>query len=67
MQAPLRLKLVCIGGKAAKLDPEEQARVEEAQRAGPYQMATGLGVDDVIDPRKLRNRLLEALRLQRSP
>ncbi len=53
------------GGRAAKLDPEEQARVDEAQRAGPYQMATGLGVDDVIDPRELRNRLLEALRLQR--
>jgi acetyl-CoA carboxylase carboxyltransferase component len=53
------------GGRAANLDPAAQAQAEEAQRSGPYQMANHLGVDDVIDPRELRNKLLEALRLQR--
>jgi acetyl-CoA carboxylase carboxyltransferase component len=52
------------GGRAAKLDAEAQSKVEAAQRAGPYQMADHLGVDDVIDPRELRNKLLEALSLQ---
>ena len=41
------------GGRAAKLSDEQQREAEEAQTAGPYQMATGMGVDDVIDPRDL--------------
>ena len=49
------------GGKSAKLDAETQAQVEEAQRSGPYRMANGLGVDDVIDPREIRNAILNGL------
>ncbi len=51
------------GGRSAKLDPETQRQVEEAQRAGPYRMANRLGVDDVLDPRELRNGLLRGLML----
>ena len=51
------------GGKAAKLDAEAQREAEEAQQAGPYRLANGLGVDDVIDPRDLRNALLDGLLL----
>ena len=49
------------GGRAAKLSEEEQRSAEEAQQAGPYQMANRMGVDDVIDPRDLRNALLNGL------
>ncbi|MEE2665746.1 MAG: carboxyl transferase domain-containing protein [Myxococcota bacterium] len=51
------------GGRAAKLSDEQQRAAEEAQTAGPYRMATGMGVDDVIDPRDLRNALLGGLLL----
>lgn len=51
------------GGRAAKLSEEEQRKAEEAQQAGPYRMANGMGVDDVIDPRDLRNALLNGLLL----
>jgi acetyl-CoA carboxylase carboxyltransferase component len=51
------------GGQSAKLDAETQARVEAEQRAGAWRMASSLGTDDVIDPRELRNKLLQALEL----
>lgn len=51
------------GGQSAKLDAETQARVEAEQRAGAWRMASCLGTDDVIDPRELRNKLLQALDL----
>jgi len=51
------------GGRAAKLDAEAQAAAEEEQRAGAYRLAHGLGVDEVIDPRELRNALLAGLML----
>jgi acetyl-CoA carboxylase carboxyltransferase component len=51
------------GGRAAKLSEAQQREAEEAQTAGPYRMANGMGVDDVIDPRELRNALLNALLL----
>ncbi|MCH2169175.1 acetyl-CoA carboxylase carboxyltransferase subunit [Myxococcota bacterium] len=51
------------GGRSAKLDPETQNRVEEEQRSGPYRMADRLGVDDVLDPRELRNALLNGIEL----
>jgi acetyl-CoA carboxylase carboxyltransferase component len=53
------------GGQSAKLDAETQARVEAEQRAGAWRMASTLGTDDVIDPRELRNKLLQALELAR--
>lgn len=51
------------GGRAAGLDATEQARAESAQAAGPWQLAAGMTYDDVIDPRDLRNALLDALAL----
>jgi len=53
------------GGRAAKLDDEEQARVEAAQQAGAWRLAERFGYDDVIDPRELRNALLAGLALAR--
>ena len=51
------------GGRSAKLDVDDQARVEAAQQAGPWGMAAGMAYDDVIDPRELRNALLAGLEL----
>jgi len=51
------------GGASAKLDAETQARVEREQKAGPWRMAAGMGTDEVIDPRELRNALLSGLAL----
>ncbi len=51
------------GGQSAKLDDETQAKVEEAQAAGPWRSAAGMGYDDIIDPRELRNAILSGLDL----
>ena len=51
------------GGRSAKLDADTQAQVEKSQQSGPYALANRLGVDDVIDPRELRNALLNGLAL----
>jgi acetyl-CoA carboxylase carboxyltransferase component len=51
------------GGRSAKLDDATQAAVEEKQASGPWAMAGGLTFDDVIDPRELRNKLIEGLEL----
>jgi acetyl-CoA carboxylase carboxyltransferase component len=53
------------GGESAKLDAETQERVERDQQSGPWRMAAGMGTDEVIDPRELRNALLQALTLAR--
>ncbi len=53
------------GGRAAGLDEEEQRRVEREQAGGVWGMAAGLGYDDIIDPRELRNALLRGLALCR--
>lgn len=51
------------GGAAAKLDDDEQARIERIQQSGPWGMAAGMTYDDVIDPRELRDALLAGLSL----
>ncbi len=51
------------GGAAAKLDDDEQARIERIQQSGPWGMAAGMTYDDVIDPRELRDALLAGLAL----
>ncbi len=51
------------GGASAGLDADEQAAVEAAQAAGVWRMAESLGIDEVIDPRDLRNAVLAALAL----
>jgi acetyl-CoA carboxylase carboxyltransferase component len=49
------------GGRTANLDDETRAKIERAQRGGPYGLADRLGVDDVIAPSELRNRLIDGL------
>jgi methylmalonyl-CoA decarboxylase subunit alpha len=51
------------GGMTANLDDETRAKMEQAQRGGPYGLADRLGVDEVVDPRQLRNALISGLQL----
>jgi acetyl-CoA carboxylase carboxyltransferase component len=51
------------GGRSARLDAQEQVRVESAQRSGPWSLAAGMVYDEVIDPRELRNALRAGLEL----
>jgi acetyl-CoA carboxylase carboxyltransferase component len=51
------------GGRSAKLDDATQAEVTATQTGGPWPQAHGMGYDDVIDPRDLRDALLRALLL----
>lgn len=49
------------GGGAANLDAATRAAIERAQHGGPYGLADRLGIDEVVDPRELRDVLLRAL------
>ena len=49
------------GGRTANLDDETRSKIEQAQRGGPYGLADRLGVDEVVDPRQLRNALIKGL------
>jgi acetyl-CoA carboxylase carboxyltransferase component len=49
------------GGRTANLDDETREKIERAQRGGPYGLADRLGIDEVVDPRELRNALLQGL------
>ena len=51
------------GGKTANLDDETRGKIEQAQRGGPYGLADRLGIDEVVDPRQLRNALIVGLDL----
>ena len=51
------------GGRSANLDAETQARVEAEQSSGPWGGAAGMGYDEIIDPRELRNALIDGLDL----
>ena len=51
------------GGRSAKLDDETQARVEADEVSGPWGSAATMGYDEVIDPRELRNALIDGLDL----
>jgi acetyl-CoA carboxylase carboxyltransferase component len=51
------------GGKAAKLDEATRARIAAEQAASGLQLADRMAFDDVIDPRDLRNALLNGLSL----
>ena len=51
------------GGASARLDQSTQERVDVEQASGPYRMAGSMAYDDVIDPRELRNALLDGLAL----
>lgn len=49
------------GGAAAKADDETQAALDQRERGGPYGVADSMGFDEIIDPRTLRNALLDGL------
>jgi len=51
------------GGASAGLDSDAQAQVDAEQAGGPYRTASSMAFDDVIDPRELRNALLQGLAL----
>ncbi|MET0146725.1 MAG: carboxyl transferase domain-containing protein [Ilumatobacteraceae bacterium] len=46
------------GGRTANLDDATRDKIEQAQRGGPYGLADRLGVDQVVDPRELRNAII---------
>lgn len=54
------------GGKTANIDDETRSKMEAAQKGGPYGLANSLGVDMVIDPRELRNVLMDGLAMTES-
>lgn len=49
--------------ESSKLDDEARARAMAAQADGSLRVANTMGYDDVIDPRQLRNVLLDGLAL----
>ncbi|WP_328806422.1 acyl-CoA carboxylase subunit beta [Novosphingobium aerophilum] len=51
------------GGRAAGLDEAERARIAADQAGGALNLADRMVFDDVIDPRDLRNALLDGLML----
>ncbi len=51
------------GAASHKLTEEEAARIAAEQSAAAFRSAAGMGYDDVIDPRDLRNALLHGLAL----
>ncbi|ARS26689.1 acyl-CoA carboxylase subunit beta [Sphingomonas sp. KC8] len=51
------------GAAAAKLDADARARMAAEQAGSAYHIAGKVGFDDVIDPRDLRNALLDGLAL----
>jgi acetyl-CoA carboxylase carboxyltransferase component len=51
------------GGRSAGLAEEAQAEVEAREAAGPWALVERFGYDDIIDPRELRNAVIDALRL----
>jgi acetyl-CoA carboxylase carboxyltransferase component len=54
---------VASGADSAKLDEATRARIEAEQAGGAFKVANSMGYDDVIDPRDLRNALLQGLEL----
>jgi acetyl-CoA carboxylase carboxyltransferase component len=54
------------GGASAGLDEAAQKAIEAQQKESAWRMSAGMGTDDVIDPRELRNAILDALVLARS-
>ena len=47
--------------RAQGADADEAARLREAELEASYRSASGLGFDELIDPREIRNVLLHAL------
>jgi acetyl-CoA carboxylase carboxyltransferase component len=51
------------GADAARLEGDTRELLANAELGGAYSAADTMSYDDVIDPRELRNALLDALRL----
>ena len=51
------------GGAAARADTQTQGALDDAEGGGPWSTADTMSYDEVIDPRELRNVLLDALDL----
>src|SRR5205085_12597501 len=51
------------GAASAKLTDDEAAVIAAEQSAAAFRSASGMGYDDVIDPRDLRDALLHGLTL----
>lgn len=51
------------GDSAAKLDDATAAALAEAEASGAWTTGDTMAYDEIIDPRELRNRLLDGLRL----
>ncbi|MFM8304902.1 MAG: acyl-CoA carboxylase subunit beta [Actinomycetota bacterium] len=51
------------GGATAKIDAEESERLAVEQSKAAFRIAAGMGYDEIIDPRDLRNALLAGLTL----
>jgi len=51
------------GAASAKLSTDQAAAIAAEQSAAAFRSAAGMGYDDVIDPRDLRNALLHGLTL----
>jgi acetyl-CoA carboxylase carboxyltransferase component len=47
--------------ESSKLDDEGRERASAQQAAGSFRAANTMGYDDVIDPRQLRNAILDGL------
>ncbi len=54
------------GGQAAKADAATRDALAANELGGPYRVADNMAFDEIIDPRQLRNALLDGLELARS-
>jgi acetyl-CoA carboxylase carboxyltransferase component len=48
-------------GRAVGADEDETVALQQAEMEAAYRSASGLGFDELIDPRDLRNALLSGL------
>lgn len=55
-----------VGATTAKHDEQTRAALVENEASGPWQLASTVTYDQIIDPRQLRNALLGGLRMARS-
>jgi len=51
------------GGNAARLEKDTQAQLQQAQQSGSWNAGDTMAYDEIIDPRELRNALLDGLLL----
>ena len=54
-----------VGGATSGADAETREALVANEASGPWRLASSATYDDVIDPRELRNAVLDALRLAR--